>query len=122
MKAMELGDLAFYHSNEGKDIVGVCEVVSGYYPDHTDPKERFGMVDFKAICDMLEPVSLAEIKATKSLSEMALLKQMRLSVGPVRKKNGISFVRWAVSKQKFLKKKLKPRKKPQTTSAENKCP
>lgn len=86
MKAMEIGDLAFfYHSNEGKEIVGIVEVVSGYYPDPTDPKGRFGMVDFKAIKPVKKPVTLAQIKADPNLSEMALLKQMRLSVGPVRK-------------------------------------
>jgi predicted RNA-binding protein with PUA-like domain len=85
MKAMEIGDLAFfYHSNEGKEIVGIVEVASGYYPDHTDPKERFGMVDFKAIKPVNKPVTLAQIKADPNLSEMSLLKQMRLSVGPVR--------------------------------------
>lgn len=86
MKAMELGDLAFfYHSNEGKEIVGIVEVVSGYYPDHTDEKGRFGMVDFKAIKPVNKPVTLAQIKADPNLSEMALLKQMRLSVALVRK-------------------------------------
>lgn len=85
MKAMELGDLAFfYHSNEGKEIVGIVEVVSGYYPDHTDEKGRFGMVDFKAVKPVNKPVTLAQIKADPNLSEMALLKQMRLSVAPVR--------------------------------------
>ncbi|MEM9468603.1 MAG: EVE domain-containing protein [Pseudomonadota bacterium] len=87
MKAMEIGDLAFfYHSNEGKEIVGICEVASGYYPDHTDESGRFGMVDFKAIKPMPKPVTLKQIKETKSLAEMALIKQMRLSVCPVRKK------------------------------------
>ena len=87
LRKMKIGDECFfYHSNEGKEIVGIVEVVSGYYPDHTDPKERFGMVDFKAIKPMPRPVTLAEIKATDSLQEMALIKQMRLSVGPVRKK------------------------------------
>lgn len=86
MKAMKLGDLAFfYHSNEGKEIVGICEVVKLYYPDHTDPKGRFGMVDFKAVKPVTKPVTLAQIKADPNLSEMALLKQMRLSVSPVRK-------------------------------------
>ncbi len=85
MKAMEIGDLAFfYHSNEGKEIVGIVEVVSGYYPDHTDPKGRFGMVDFKAVKPVTKPVTLAQIKADSKLSEMALLKQSRLSVSPVR--------------------------------------
>jgi predicted RNA-binding protein with PUA-like domain len=86
MKAMELGDQAFfYHSNEGKEIVGICEVVKLYYPDHTDPKGRFGMVDFKAVRPLRRPVTLKEIKADPNLSEMALLKQSRLSVSPVRK-------------------------------------
>ena len=87
MKAMELGDLAFfYHSNEGKEIVGICEVVKLYYPDHTDETGRFGMVDFKAVKPLPKPVTLAQIKETKSLADMALLKQMRLSVSAVRKK------------------------------------
>lgn len=86
MKAMELGDLAFfYHSNEGLEIVGIVEVVSGYYPDHTDPKGRFGMVDFKAVKPVNKPVTLKQIKSDPKLAEMALVKQMRLSVGPVRK-------------------------------------
>ncbi len=87
MKEMKIGDQAFfYHSNEGKEIVGICEVVKEYYPDHTDEKGRFGMVDFKAIKSLKTPVTLKEIKETKSLADMALLKQSRLSVSPVRKK------------------------------------
>lgn len=87
MKAMKIGDRAFfYHSNKGLEIVGIVEVVKEYYPDHTDPKGRFGMVDFKAIKPLKKPVTLKEIKATKSLSEMALVKQSRLSVCPVRKR------------------------------------
>lgn len=86
MKAMELGDLAFfYHSNEGLEIVGIVEVVKLYYPDHTDPKGRFGMVDFKAVKAVNKPVTLKQIKADDTLSEMALVKQSRLSVAPVRK-------------------------------------
>ncbi len=86
MKAMNIGDLAFfYHSNEGKEIVGICEVVSDYYPDHTDEKGRFGMVDFKAVKPVNKPVTLAQIKADPKLADMALLKQSRLSVAPVRK-------------------------------------
>lgn len=86
MKAMKIGDQAFfYHSNEGLEIVGIVEVVKEYYPDHTDPKGRFGMVDFKAVKPFKKPVTLKDIKATKSLSDMALVKQMRLSVGPVTK-------------------------------------
>lgn len=85
MKAMKLGDQAFfYHSNEGLEIVGIVEVVKEYYPDHTDEKGRFGMVDFKALKPVPKPVSLKIIKETPSLSSMALLKQSRLSVSPVR--------------------------------------
>ena len=84
MKAMKIGDQSFfYHSNEGKEIVGIVEVVKEYYPDHTDEKGRFGMVDFKAVKDVPKPVTLATIKETEALSGMALLKQMRLSVCPV---------------------------------------
>ena len=86
MKDMKTGDQAFfYHSNEGKEIVGICEVVTEYYPDHTDETGRFGMVDFKAVKPLKTPVTLKQIKETKSLAEMALLKQSRLSVSPVRK-------------------------------------
>jgi predicted RNA-binding protein with PUA-like domain len=85
MKAMKIGDLAFfYHSNEGLEIVGIVEVVKEYYPDHTDPKGRFGMVDFKAIKPVNTSVTLKQIKADPYLQEMALVKQSRLSVAPVR--------------------------------------
>jgi predicted RNA-binding protein with PUA-like domain len=85
MKAMKIGDKGFfYHSNEGLEIVGIIEVVKEYYPDPTDPKGRFGMVDVKAIKPVPKTVSLKTIKATESLSDMALIKRMRLSVSPVR--------------------------------------
>ncbi len=84
MKAMKIGDLAFfYHSVKEKQIVGIVEVVKEYYPDHTDPKGRFGMVDFKAVKPVNTPITLADIKATPSLENMALVKQSRLSVCPV---------------------------------------
>ncbi len=86
MKAMKNGDLAFfYHSNEGKEIVGVVEVVREYHPDPTDETGKFGMVDFKAVKPLKRPVTLAEIKETPDLQGMALLKQSRLSVSPVTK-------------------------------------
>ena len=85
MKAMKIGDQAFfYHSNKGLEIVGIVEVVKEYYPDPTDEKGRFGMVDFKAIKELTTPVTLKEIKANPALEEMALVKQSRLSVSPVR--------------------------------------
>ncbi len=86
MKAMKIGDKGFfYHSNKGLEIVGIVEVVKEYYPDHTDPKGRFGMVDIKTIKPLHPPVTLKEIKANPKLEEMALVKQSRLSVSPVKK-------------------------------------
>jgi predicted RNA-binding protein with PUA-like domain len=84
MKAMRKGDLGFfYHSNEGKEIVGLCEVTREYYPDHTDQTGKFGMVDLKPVKPLPRFVTLAEIKSTKGLEAMALIKQSRLSVCPV---------------------------------------
>lgn len=84
MKAMKIGDQSFfYHSNKGLEIVGIVEVVKEYYPDHTDEKGRFGMVDFKAVKPVPEPVTLKQIKATPELQDMALVRQSRLSVCPV---------------------------------------
>lgn len=85
MKAMKKGDLAFfYHSNEGKEIVGIVEVVKEYYPDPTDETGKFGMVDFKAKEPVKKTVTLEQIKKTATLQDMALLKQSRLSVSPVK--------------------------------------
>lgn len=91
MKAMKKGDLAFfYHSNEGKDIVGVMEIVKEAYPDPTDETGKFVMVDVKPIKPLKESVTLAAVKATPSLKDMALLRLSRLSVGPVTAKE------WAI--------------------------
>jgi predicted RNA-binding protein with PUA-like domain len=84
MKAMKIGDLAFfYHSVNEKRIVGIVEVVKEYYPDHTDKKGRFGMVDFKAVKPLETPITLAEIKDDERLQHLALVKQSRLSVMPI---------------------------------------
>ena len=84
MKAMSIGDRAFfYHSVKEKRIVGIVEVVREYYPDHTDPKGRFGMVDFEAVEPVPNPVTLEDIKGDERLHELALLKQSRLSVVPI---------------------------------------
>ena len=84
MKAMKLGDKAFfYHSVKDREIVGVVRVVREYYPDHTDPTGRFGMVDVEAIEPLKTPVSLADIKARPELGELPLVRQSRLSVMPV---------------------------------------
>lgn len=89
LMAMRLGDQAFfYHSNEGKEIVGIVEVIREYYPDPSDLKGQFGMVDVKAVQTLQKPVSLADIKAESALQDsalqnMALVRLMRLSVQPV---------------------------------------
>ncbi len=84
MKAMKLGDRAFfYHSVNEKRIVGIVEVVKEYYPDPSDASGRFGMVDVKALEPFEKPVTLAQIKAAPRLAELALVRQSRLSVLPV---------------------------------------
>jgi len=84
LKAMKTGDIClFYHSNEGKEIVGLCQVVTEQYPDPTDDTGKWVVVDVVPIKPFKRFVTLAEIKATPALADMALLKQMRLSVAPV---------------------------------------
>src|SRR5712671_4247235 len=84
LRAMRPGDRAFfYHSNEGKDIVGVIEIVRSFYPDPKDPSGKFGMVDVAPVMPVKQPVSLAEMKGVPELAGMSLLRQSRLSVCPV---------------------------------------
>jgi len=86
MKAMQLGDLAFfYHSVNEKQIAGIVEVIALYHPDPTDASGRFGMVTVKAVKSMSKPVTLADIKGDERLQDMALVRQARLSVTPVSK-------------------------------------
>ena len=84
MKAMRIGDRAFfYHSVNEKRIVGVVEIVRQHYPDPSDAKGRFGMVDVKAVCPVKTPVTLAEMRDRPALADLALIRQSRLSVMPV---------------------------------------
>ena len=84
LKAMQVGDLAFfYHSNIGKQIVGLVEVVRAAYPDPTAESGDWVCVDMKAKRPMPKPVTLAAIKADPALSDIALIRQSRLSVMPV---------------------------------------
>ncbi len=84
MKAMKVGDRAFfYHSGGERAVIGILEVAREYYPDPTDASRRFGMVDFKALGPLARPVSLAEIKADGRLDQTALVRQSRLSVMPL---------------------------------------
>jgi len=84
MKAMKNGDKAFfYHSVNEKQIVGVVEVVKEHYPDPTDAKGRFGMVDVKALYPVKTPVTLDDVRNEPELGDLALVRQSRLSVMPV---------------------------------------
>jgi predicted RNA-binding protein with PUA-like domain len=84
LKAMRKGDRAFfYHSNEGKEIVGIVEIMREFYLDPKDTTGRFGMVDVKAVEKLPRPVTLAEIKADPSLGTMVVVRHSRLSVSPV---------------------------------------
>jgi len=85
LKAMRVGDrVFFYHSNVGKEIVGVVEVAREAYPDPTAETGRWVCVDMKAVGPMPKPVTLEAVKAEPKLAEMALVRQARLSVQPVR--------------------------------------
>lgn len=102
MKAMKKGDrVFFYHSGKEKEIVGIVEVIKEYYPDPTDSSERFVAVTVKAIEDLENPVSLAQIKAEQSLNELLLVKQSRLSVMPIQAKDWKTILR--LSKIKLSK-------------------
>lgn len=84
MKAMRRGDRGFfYHSQEGREIMGVVEVVAEHRPDPTDATGRFGMVSLKPIVPLTAPVTLKQMKADRVLSEMVLVRHSRLSVSPV---------------------------------------
>ncbi len=84
LKAMKEGDRAFfYHSNEGKEVVGVVKIVRTFYPDPGDPTGKFGMVDIAPVMPVKMPVGLAAMKGVPELSGFALLRQSRLSVCPV---------------------------------------
>lgn len=85
MKAMKIGDLGFfYHSVKEKTIKGIVKVVKEYYPDHTDDTGRWGMVAIAAVCAVETEVTLADIKTNPDLADMALVRQSRLSVSPVK--------------------------------------
>ena len=75
----------FYHSVSEKSIVGIVEVVKEHYPDPTDSKNKFVAVDVKAIKKLKKPVTLEIIKNNRKLKNIALIKQSRLSVMPLKK-------------------------------------
>lgn len=86
LRAMKKGDLAlFYHSNEGKEVVGVAKVVKEHYQDPTTDDERWVAVDVAPVETLKKPVGLDVIKADERLQDMALVRLGRLSVSPVKK-------------------------------------
>ena len=87
LKEMKTGDLVlYYHSNEGKEIVGVSEIIKEYYQDPTTDDERWVVVDLKPVKTLDNPVTLKQIKDEPRLKDIALIKQSRLSVMPIKKK------------------------------------
>lgn len=84
LKAMKDGEeVLFYHSGEGRAVVGVAKVARTAYPDAGDPTGRFVAVDLAVVRAVATPVALAAMKAEPALSGMAMLRQARLSVSPV---------------------------------------
>lgn len=86
LREMKKGDLVFfYHSVKQKEVVGLCEVIKEHYQDPTTEDERWLTVDLKAKKTLSQPVSLEQIKADERLQNIALIKQSRLSVLPLRR-------------------------------------
>jgi len=84
LKAMKYGDLCFfYHSNIGKEIVGVIKVIKTAFKDKTDKKKRFVAVQVRFVEQFDTPITLEIIKKTKAISHLPLIKQSRLSVMPI---------------------------------------
>lgn len=84
LRSMKQGDLCFfYHSNIGKEIVGIVEVIKEAFPDKTDKKKKFVAVQVRFIQKLKSPVSLIKIKKNKAISHLPLIKQSRLSVMPI---------------------------------------
>jgi predicted RNA-binding protein with PUA-like domain len=87
LMAMQKGDQCFfYHSNDGKEMVGIVEVIREHYPDPTaEAGEPWVVVDVKAVKPLKNPVTLAHVKANSKLANMSLITSARLSVQPVTK-------------------------------------
>ena len=85
LKAMKEGDLVlFYHSNEGKNVVGIAKVVKEFYQDPTTDDANWVVVDLAPVQAIKNPVSLEQIKAEESLKDISLIRQGRLSVMPLK--------------------------------------
>ncbi len=86
LAAMKVGDqVLYYHSNEGKEVVGIAKVTKTAYPDPTTDDERWVVVDLAAVKPLARPVTLKEIKADAALAKILLVTHSRLSVMPIPK-------------------------------------
>jgi len=84
---MKKGDLVlFYHSNKGLEVIGISRVLKEHYQDPTTNDDRWVVVDLEPVESLKKPVSLKEIKSDKRLKDIALIKQSRLSIMPLTKK------------------------------------
>jgi predicted RNA-binding protein with PUA-like domain len=84
LRAMKRGDLLlFYHSNEGKEVVGIAEVSKTAYPDPTAPGEDWSVIELRPVCALREAVTLDAIRKEPRLKDIALLRKSRVSVVPV---------------------------------------
>lgn len=96
LRAMKKGDeVLYYHSNEGMEIVGIAKVIKEAYQDPTTDNEAWVAVDLKPYKQLKNPVSLAQIKADKRLTNMALVRLGRLSVQPVTDEEWDIIMKWA---------------------------
>jgi len=96
LKAMAEGDeVLFYHSQDGKEIVGVAKVLRTAFPDVSDPTGRFVAVELAPVRKLKKPVTLTEMKAEPALAEMPMLRQSRLSVSPVGETEWAAIMRMA---------------------------
>jgi predicted RNA-binding protein with PUA-like domain len=85
LKAMKKGDeVFFYHSNQGKAVVGIAQVAAEHFPDKSDPAGRFVAVELSAVRPLKNAVTLEAMKAEPALAEMAMIRLSRISVSPVR--------------------------------------
>jgi predicted RNA-binding protein with PUA-like domain len=88
LKQMKSGDLCFfYHSNEDKKIIGIVKIIKPAFIDPTDKEKKFVAVKVAYYKDLIEPVSLANIKENKEICHLPLIKQSRLSVMPIDSKS-----------------------------------
>ncbi len=88
LKSMEKGDLVlYYHSNEGKEVVGVARVIKEFYQDPTTQDDRWVVVDIEPVNKLNNPISLSDIKNDKRLEKVPLVTHSRLSVMPILKKH-----------------------------------